>query len=79
MPRKPWLFRVVAWGVVSATALLTIGHVYAQMVTGERLDGYTETTGILLNQRSYPYKAQLITCSAPGNVLWPGDKPTFTF
>ncbi|HEX2948078.1 MAG TPA: hypothetical protein VHV83_00670 [Armatimonadota bacterium] len=51
----------------------------AQMVTGSKMIGYAETLGVVPDQRAYPYSAQLTQSSIPGNVLWPGDKATFTF
>ena len=60
--------------VLALAALTTPG--WAQMVSGKDMPGYAETFGLT----GVPtYKAQLLDCTAPGNVLWPGDTPTFTF
>jgi len=48
----------------------------AQMVTGADMPGYAETFGLA---GSPAYQVQLVGSSVPGNVLWPGDKPTFAF
>lgn len=62
-------------------ALLLSAHapVVAQMVTGDRMPGYAETLGVTLDQRSYPFSAHLVSSSIPGNILWPGEQPTFAF
>ena len=60
--------------VLALVALAMPGR--AQMVAGKDMPGYAETFGLT----GIPtYKAQLLDCTAPGNVLWPGDAPTFTF
>ena len=48
----------------------------AQMVTGRDMPGYARTFG--LSDRP-AYAVQLVGGSAPGNILWPGDAPRFTF
>ena len=70
--------RIRAWAAVLAVAALA-SPAHAQMISGDRIPGYAETFGVVLHERSYPYTAQLIECTAPGNVLWPGDTPSFTF
>jgi hypothetical protein len=49
---------------------------WAQMVTGRDMSGYAETFGL---SESPTYQVQVVESSIPGNVLWPGDKPTWTF
>lgn len=51
----------------------------AQMVTGEKIPNFGKTFGVSVGERSYPYSVLLIQSSVPGNVLYPGDKPVFTF
>ena len=51
----------------------------AQMNTGEDMKGYAEVLGVVLNQRHYAYDVTMIQSSAPGNILYPGEQPTFTF
>ena len=48
----------------------------AQMVTGAAMPGYAETFGLTGRPA---YTVQVIRGSAPGNILWPGDRPTWTF
>jgi hypothetical protein len=74
-----WVLAMMSWLVTVGALALAVGSVYAQMVTAERIDGFSETMGVLVNQRFHPYRAQLIQSNIPGNVLWPGDKATFTF
>lgn len=50
----------------------------AQMSEQMQIPGFAETFHVVLGQRSYPFSAQLIKSSAPGNVLWPGEQATFT-
>ena len=60
-----------------AVALLAVGTPgRAQMVAGKDMPGYAETFGLAAPPT---YKALLTECSIPGNVLWPGDAPSFTF
>jgi hypothetical protein len=49
-----------------------------QMVTGTKMPGFAETFGVQLDQRTYPYTPAVIESSAPGNILWPDEQPTFT-
>ena len=51
----------------------------AQMVTGSKVPGFSETFGVVLDQRTYAYSAQLIQSSVPANILWPGEQPKFVF
>ena len=48
----------------------------AQMVTGAAMPGYAQAFGLT---GSPAYTVQLIGGSVPGNILRPGDKPTWTF
>ena len=60
-----------------ALALLTLALPgRAQMVTGTAMPGFAETFGLA---GSPTYQVQTVRSGAPGNVLWPGDHPTFTF
>ncbi|MDQ3812534.1 MAG: hypothetical protein M3347_01130, partial [Armatimonadota bacterium] len=64
---------------VVTLGLLPFSPAGAQMVTGTRMTNYAETMGIKLDQRIYPYSAQLYESSVPGGVLWPGEQPTLSF
>ena len=48
----------------------------AQMVTGAAMPGYAQAFGLT---GSPAYTVQLVGSSIPGNILRPGDKPTWTF
>ncbi|HKB92348.1 MAG TPA: hypothetical protein VKC60_17665 [Opitutaceae bacterium] len=50
----------------------------AQMKTGEEMKDFAEVFGVQLKQRSYPFSVALVECSAPGNILFPGEQPTLT-
>jgi len=48
----------------------------AQMVTGAAMPGYAAAFGLA---GSPAYQVQIVASGVPGNVLWPGDRPAFTF
>ena len=79
MRHVPTAYRALAAAIAAAALVLIAGSVAAQMVTAEGIDGFADTFGVVLDQRSYPYRVQLIESTIPGNVLWPGDKAKFTF
>ena len=67
----------MVWLVLCALTLLTPALPgRAQMVTGADMPGFAQTFGLA---GSPAYTVQIVGSSAPGNVLWPGDKPSFTF
>lgn len=43
------------------------------------MQDFGKVFGLKLGEREYPYQAALIKSSAPGNILFPGEQPTFTF
>lgn len=49
----------------------------AQMVTGAGMPGYARTFR-LPPKPPTAYEAHVTACSAPGNVLWPGEQPKLT-
>ena len=49
----------------------------AQMVTGSRIPGFNETMGIIGNAPE-GFTIALAGSSAPGNILWPGERLTVT-
>ncbi len=49
------------------------------MVTGSDMQSFGSVFKLQLGQREYPYAATLTKSSAPGNILFPGEQPTFTF
>jgi hypothetical protein len=49
------------------------------MKSGEAMKNYEDVFGVKINQRSYPYDITLIDSAPAGNVLAPGEQPTFTF
>ena len=50
---------------------------FAQMVSGPKIPGYAQTFGLPATPPA-SWSATLIESSVPGNVLWPGEQPTFT-
>jgi hypothetical protein len=50
----------------------------AQMVTGSAMAGYGAALGLQPGAAS-DYAVHLVSSSVPGNILWPGDRVTFTF
>ena len=69
-------FRVVTAGLLLLLALGTTGR--AQMVTGSDMAGYGAALGLQPGAAS-DYAIHLVSSSVPGNILWPGDRATFTF
>ncbi|MHB1035152.1 MAG: hypothetical protein ACYC0Y_10950 [Pirellulales bacterium] len=68
---------VVLCGIVAASALWT-SVAEAQMVTGQRMEGFAQVFGL----EGAPAKGWSVfetACSVPANVLWPDDEATFTF
>jgi len=64
-------------------ALLIIGSAavsegFAQMVAGEKIPEYEEVFGVKFGIRQPHFTAHMIAGSVPGNVLYPGDQPSFT-
>ena len=49
------------------------------MVTGDGMVGYAQTLGLGQPGVKSSYEVHLISSSAPGNVFWAGDTPSFTF
>jgi len=50
----------------------------AQMVPGSRVVGEAAGLGLDRDRRARDYSLQELSCSAPSNVLWPGEQPTVT-
>ena len=75
--KKAGVFRIGR--AIALAALGGISRGNAQMVTGQSMPGYAETFGVTPGQRSSPYSVALIAGGAPGNILYPGEQPTFTF
>ncbi|MDR3708082.1 MAG: hypothetical protein P4L33_07260 [Capsulimonadaceae bacterium] len=70
-------FRIIA--TILMIAVLSVGACdwsRAQMVTGERMQGYADAFGVKLDERRYPYEAKVVSSSVPGSVLWPGEQPS---
>jgi hypothetical protein len=43
------------------------------------MQNFDKVFGVALGQRSYPYTAQFVESTVPGNILWPGEQGRFTF
>ena len=67
-------------GVVCLAAVLAQASVAdAQMVPGSRVVGEAPALGLDRDHQSRDFTIQEIACSAPANVLWPGDPASLTF
>ncbi len=73
------------WGkmigrVVLGVLLLNLAApaVLGQMVTGERMKHFGDVFGVTPGLKSYPYDVVQVQSSAPGQILWPGEQPTWT-
>lgn len=65
--------------VLSLFCLLgTVLPTFAQMKTGEAMNHYAETFGVVLRQRSYPYTVTLIESKPGSGILAPGEQPVLT-
>jgi hypothetical protein len=67
--------------VAALAALLVVvpGAARAQMVTGRDMAGFDRAFGLDRDPAGGPaYTAGLAASSAPGNILWPGEKAAFT-
>ena len=69
----------IAGVVMALTAWNGSGAARAQMVTGASMPGYAEAFGVAANSREAAYAVALVESSIPGNVLYPGEQPKFTF
>jgi len=52
--------------------------VQAQMVNAQRMTHFADVFNVKVDQRSYPFTAVQVETSAPANILWPGEQPTWT-
>ena len=64
---------------MALTAWNGSGAANAQMVTGRDMPGYAEAFGVAASSREAAYAVALVESSIPGNVLYPGEQPKFTF
>jgi hypothetical protein len=72
--------RVFKLGLALATAALFLcSPAFAQMKSGEAMKNYEQVFGVKNNQPTYPYDITLMDSTPAGNVLAPGQQPTFTF
>ena len=81
MRHVPVAYRALAAAIAAAALALVAGSVAAQMVTAEGIDGFAETFGVVLDQRSYPYRVQLIESNIPGHkvrtLAYPGGSYSY--
>ena len=70
------LCRHMAWLLCALALLMLALPGRAQTVTGAAMPGYAQTFGLT---GSPAYMVQLVGGTVPGNVLWPGDRPAWTF
>ncbi len=69
------LFFAIAALVIAGS--VRTGH--AQMVTGASMPGYAEAFGVSSDSRNAAYSVALMDSGVPGNLLYPGEQPKFTF
>ena len=79
MPTKIACRCVLAWSVLLVALLILspLPPCAAQMVSGANMPGFRDTLRLGASPPT-AYSAQVVESSVPGNVLWPGDQPTFT-
>ncbi len=77
LKRKNLLNRVAIAGSLGLLALCTT-NASGQMVTGSDMTDFNAVFGLKERPGQQEIEPKLTACSIPGNVLWPGDKPTFT-
>jgi hypothetical protein len=65
--------------ILVSLLLLALIPVEAQMKAPADWFGYENVFGVKNGQRHYDYDVKTIYSSAPANVLWPGEKISFTF
>jgi hypothetical protein len=67
--------------LIAAISVCASPPAFAQMVTGENIPGFGETFAVKVGKDAPKplFEANLIECSIPGNILWPGDEASFTF
>ena len=65
--------------LAGAASLISATSARAQMVTGSEMQSFGPAFGLKLGEREYPYAATLLKSSAPGNIVFPGEQPTFSF
>jgi hypothetical protein len=67
----------LAWALILLG--LSVADAGAQMVTGAKMPGYTETFRVDRQPADKPCRVQFLTCTSAGNIVWPGERPAFTF
>jgi hypothetical protein len=67
--------------LIAAISVCASPPAFAQMVTGENIPGFGETFAVKVGKDAPKplFEANLVECSIPGNILWPGDEASFTF
>ena len=64
-------------GLTMALCAFITSPARAQMVTGAGMPGYAQAFRLPARPPT-AYEAHVTICSAPGNVLWPGEQPKLT-
>lgn len=59
--------------VLVALLSLTSGPLRAQMAVAEQIPTFKTIFGLAPEQKSKDFRVEEIACTAPGNVLWPGE------
>lgn len=58
---------------------MVFGSACAQMVTGPSMRGFQDVFRVSREQRLEAFRVEFLKSSAPGNILWPGEKCSVTF
>ena len=65
------------FALLLAGSMLETAPVFAQTVTGEKMQNYNDVFGVQIDQRSYPYDVIQIEGKSVVNLLKPGDERVF--
>lgn len=63
---------------LTAALLTAVRPVEGQMVTGSGMTDFASVFSLDKNPPGDPYGAVLVSCTIPGNILWPGEQVKFT-
>ncbi len=71
-------FRMYMIAIVTMLLLSGAPAVMSQMVTGRGMTDFDKVFGLDKNPPGDIYSTELVQCSSPGSILWPGDRAVFT-
>ena len=76
---RPALSTLLGAAAIAGTIAGLAGGALAQMNTGSGMKNFEAIFNVQSGQRLYDYDAILTASNAPGNIFYPGERPTFTF